>query len=271
MGTAALRASARSSRRLVSNQVFLPTRLNRPAHPMGYLDYYKYQAEARGVRTLDDVRRGARDRSYIYERIVAPWLPADKSSAIAEIACGHGSFLWWLKQHHYSQIVGVDSSHEQIELARQTGVAVFNKDLNEWLADQADGSLRTVVAIDLVEHISKDDFMELLASSHRVLLSGGRFILRYPNGDSPLVGRNLFNDITHIWTYTTNCLQSLATMHGFSLTRFVDESDAAIRDNRWLKVPLCKISTTLLRSLFRAATKEKVDYWSPHIWACLQK
>ncbi|HEY2169613.1 MAG TPA: class I SAM-dependent methyltransferase [Candidatus Angelobacter sp.] len=238
---------------------------------MGYLDYYKYQAEARGVRTLEDVRRSARDKSYIYERIVLPWLPADKSSTIAEIACGHGSFLWWLKQHHYSQILGVDSSHEQIELARQTGVAVFKTDSNEWLADRADGSLRTLIAIDLIEHISKDDFMGLLASSHRVLSSGGRLILRYPNGDSPLVGRNLFNDITHVWTYTTNCLQSLAGMHGFSLTRFVDESDAAIRDDRWLKVPLCKLSITILRSLFRAATKEKVDYWSPNIWACLEK
>jgi SAM-dependent methyltransferase len=238
---------------------------------MGYLDYYKYQAEARGVRTLEDVRRSARDKSYIYERIVLPWLPADKSSTIAEIACGHGSFLWWLKQHHYSQILGVDSSHEQIELARQTGVAVFKTDSNEWLADRADGSLRTLIAIDLIEHISKDDFMGLLASSHRVLSSGGRLILRYPNGDSPLVGRNLFNDITHVWTYTTNCLQSLAGMHGFSLTRFVDESDAAIRDDRWLKVPLCKLSITILRSLFRAATKVMVDYWSPNIWACLEK
>ena len=238
---------------------------------MGHLDYYKYQAEARGVRTLEDVRRGARDKSYIYERIVLPWLPADTSSNIAEIACGHGSFLWWLKQHHYSQIVGVDSSHEQIELARQTGVAVFKKDLNEWLADQADGSLQTVIAIDLIEHISKDDLMELLASSHRVLLRGGRFILRYPNGDSPLVGRNLFNDITHVWTYTSNCLQSLASMHGFSGVRFADESEAGIRDSRWLKVPLCRLSTHLLRFIFRAATKEKIEYWSPYIWACLQK
>jgi SAM-dependent methyltransferase len=238
---------------------------------MGYLDYYKYQAEARGVRTLEDVRRGAQERSYVYERIVLPWLPVDKLSAIAEIACGHGSFLWWLKEHHFSQVIGVDSSHEQIELARQTGVAVFEADLNEWLANRPDASLRTMLAIDLIEHISKDDFMELLANAHRVLLSGGRFILRYPNGDSPLVGRNLFNDITHVWTYTTNCLQSLASMHGFSLTRFVDESDAAIRDHRWLKVPLCKLSTTILRSIFRAATKEKVDYWSPNMWACLEK
>src|SRR6185436_1114776 len=118
-----------------------------------------------------------------------------------------------------------------------------------------------------IEHISKDEFMDLLKGTQRVLSAGGRLILRYPNGDSPLVGMNLFNDITHVWTYTLNCLNSLAMMHGFARVHFVDESSAAIRDHRWLKVPMCEICTSLLRLLFRAATREKVDYWSPHLWA----
>ena len=100
---------------------------------------------------------------------------------------------------------------------------------------------------------------------------GGRLILRYPNGDSPLVGRNLFNDITHIWTYTTNCVETLGRMHGFLRFHFKDESSAAIRDARWLKVPLCKLSTAVLGLLFRAATKEEVSYWSPNIWAALER
>jgi cyclopropane fatty-acyl-phospholipid synthase-like methyltransferase len=238
---------------------------------MGYLDYYRYQAVARGIRTLDDVRRASEVRFYVYDRIVLPWLPRDQSGPIAEIACGHGSFLWWLKQRNYRNVLGIDSSHEQIELARQTGVAVCELDSTKWLENQPEGKLQAIVAIDFIEHISKDDFMTLLAATRRALADNGRLILRFPNGDSPLVGRNLFNDITHIWTYTTNCLQSLASMHGYSTVRFTDESDAAIRDNRWLKVPLCKLSTTLLRALFRAATKEKIDYWSPHMWACLEK
>jgi cyclopropane fatty-acyl-phospholipid synthase-like methyltransferase len=238
---------------------------------MGYLDYYRYQAIARGIRTLEDVRRDAETKAYLYDRIVLPWLPVEKSSRIAEIACGHGSFLWWLKQRQYLNVAGIDSSPEQIALARQTGATVQEMDVAKWLVNQAEASIQAVVGIDLIEHISKDEFMDLLRACHHVLGTHGRLILRYPNGDSPLVGRNLFNDITHVWTYTTNCLQSLAGMHGFSGVRFVDESEAAIRDNRWLKVPLCKLSTVALRFLFRAATKEKVGYWSPYIRACLEK
>ena len=238
---------------------------------MGYLDYYQYQTTARGIHGLPDVIRAAQGRVHVWNRIVLPWLPAKRGESIAELACGHGSFLWWLKERGFTQLTGVDSSAEQIEFARQVGAETQLQDALEWLRKQAAASQRTVVAIDFLEHISKDDVMDLLAESWRVLLPSGRLILRYPNGDSPLVGMNLFNDVTHVWTYTANCLDSLARMHGFARTTFVDESELAIRDHRWLKVPLCRLSKGILNFLFRAATKEKVVFWSPHLWASLEK
>ena len=137
--------------------------------------------------------------------------------------------------------------------------------------EQPAQSVDALVGIDLVEHLTKDDFMTMLKYSDRALAPGGVLILRYPNGDSPLVGLNLFNDVTHVWTYTTNCVQTLAAMHGFSTVTFVDESDTAVRDLRWLKVPLARISGFIFRVLIRAATRENVRYLSPHIWAFLQR
>jgi|ERR1051325_774295 SAM-dependent methyltransferase len=238
---------------------------------MGHLDYYQYQTTARGIRGLADVERISHEKAYVYDRIVRPWLPTGAGSPIAELACGHGSFLFWLKEQGFTQVTGVDSSAAQIEFARQIIPGVTRADLNDWLARQPDVSQQTIVGIDLIEHISKDDLMVLLQGARRVLRPGGRLILRYPNGDSPLVGMNLFNDITHVWTYTPNCLDTLARMHGFSHAEFLDESCAAIRDQRWLKVPLCRLSQWLLGFLLRAAAKERVRYWSPHLWACLEK
>ena len=238
---------------------------------MGHLDYYHYQATARGVRGLPDVIRAAQDRLHVWERIAVPWLPKEKAQPVAELACGHGSFLWWLKERGFTNVTGVDSSEEQVKFARQMGVATQVADAMSWLGEQPAGSQQALVAIDFLEHISKDDVMELLRHAHRVLAKGGRFILRYPNGDSPLVGMNLFNDITHVWTYTPNCLDTLARMHGFAKTAFVDESDGAIRDHRWVKVPLCRLSKMVLGFLFRAAAREKVVFWSPNLWACLEK
>ena len=238
---------------------------------MNHLDYYQFQAEARGVRSLDDVRRGGELRGYLYARLAGPWLPEDRTRPVAELACGHGSFLHWLKSKNFSNVTGVDSSAEQVALAKQVDAGVERDDVNRWLARQPENHFAALLAIDLVEHLPKDDFMDLLHHSRAALAPGGSLILRLPNGDSPFVGRNLFNDITHVWTYTPNCLNSLAEMHQFSRTEFMDESASVIRDGRWLKVPLAKLSGAILRALARAATREKITHLGPNLWARLVK
>lgn len=238
---------------------------------MNHLDYYKFQARARGVRSLDDVRHIACEKSYLYDRIVRPWLPKDTSLPVAEVACGHGSFLHWLKSRGYTNVTGIDSSPEQIEFARQVGVPVEQDDMNRWLARQPKNHFASIIAIDLIEHLSKDDFMELLKASYAVLSPGGSLIMRLPNGDSPFVGMNLFNDITHVWTYTPNALHSLSRMQRFSVAQFADEGLDAIRDHRWLKVPLAKIGGLLLRATVRVVTRENIRFWSPTLWARLEK
>jgi 2-polyprenyl-3-methyl-5-hydroxy-6-metoxy-1,4-benzoquinol methylase len=238
---------------------------------MSHLDYYQYQAEARGVHSLEDVQRIAREKSYLYDRLVHAWLPTDTTRPIGELACGHGSFLQWLHSRRFTNMAGVDSSEEQVALARQVGAQVDLDDVNRWLARQPNNHFSVLVAIDLVEHLPKDSFMDLLRGAGAALSPGGSLILRLPNGDSPLVGMNLFNDITHVWTYTPNCLNSLSQMHGFSGTEFADEGYAAIRDHRWLKVPLGKLSALILRVMLQAAARERVRFLSPHLWARLVK
>src|SRR5262249_26888486 len=127
------------------------SRRRRPGVFMGYLDYYQYQAEARGVRNFDDVVRCGREAAYIYNRMVLPWLPAQRTSRIAELACGHGSFLWWLKEQGFSDVSGIDSSTEQITLARQTGAKTFQMDVNGWLVKQQPESYDVLIGIDLIE------------------------------------------------------------------------------------------------------------------------
>jgi SAM-dependent methyltransferase len=238
---------------------------------MSHLDYYHYQSEARGVRSLEDVQRIASEKSYLYDRLVRAWLPTDTTRPIGELACGHGSFLQWLRSRNFTDLAGVDSSEVQVSLARQVGARVDLDDVNHWLARQPNNHFSALMAIDLIEHLSKDEVMALLRNAQATLVPGGSLILRLPNGDSPFVGRNLFNDITHVWTYTPNCLNSLAMMQGYSRTEFKDEASQAIRDHRWIKVPLAQLSVSVIRILVQAATREKIHHLSPHLWACLVK
>jgi SAM-dependent methyltransferase len=128
-----------------------------------------------------------------------------------------------------------------------------------------------LIAIDFIEHLPKDVLLQFLAESRRVLKPGGCLILRAPNGDSPFVGRNLFNDITHYWAYTTIATQALLEMNGFRKVEFVDESLPSLQRGRWLKVPLMKLAQSILRFVIRSATREHVRYQSPSIYIAAWK
>lgn len=238
---------------------------------MSHLDYYQYQARARGVRSGEDVALWAGQFGYLYERMAGGWLPCERAAPMADLACGHGSFLYWLQQKQYRDLIGVDASSEQAALGRAAGLSIVEGDALEWLEAQAAGKYQRLFAIDFIEHLAKPDFMRLLRAAREALGENGSLILRYPNGDSPLVGLNLFNDITHVWTYTTNCVQTLASMHGFRAVAFRDQGAEAIRDWRWLKVPLARVSARILAALFQAASRERIRYWNSSIWACLTK
>ena len=223
---------------------------------MNHLEYYSYQTQARGITGTDGIKDIARQRHHVYKQILFPALPKDRSQRVVELACGHGSLLWLLGQEGYTNILGIDSSDEQITAAKLVCDNVEKEDVTAWLSKSSSDSVDAIVAIDLIEHISKDDFMELLKESKRVLVPGGRLIMRCPNGDSPFVGRNLFNDITHIWCYTTNCMRTLSKMHGYSSAVFSDECDAQLTGARWWKIPVSKLARGFLKSFVKTASRE---------------
>src|SRR5271166_1819331 len=140
---------------------------------MSHLDYYKYQTTARGVKGLREIEALAVARSHVYRRVVLPRLPQNRASRIAELASGHGSFLWWLKGEGFRHVTGIDSSSEQVLVAREVECVVEEADVVGWLEQQPAQSVDALVGIDLIEHLSKDDFMNMLKHSSRVLAPGG--------------------------------------------------------------------------------------------------
>lgn len=179
--------------------------------------------------------------------------------------------LRYLKRAGYTHLAGSDSSQPQIDLARSAGLEVVLGDSLEELKKHSQKTWDCLIAIDFIEHLPKDVLIRFLEESHRTLASGGRLIMRAPNGDSPFVGRNLFNDITHVWAYTTIATRVLLQMAGFQRVEFVDESLAMLERHRWLKVPLMKFSQRLLRMVIRAAVREEIRYLNPSIYICAWK
>jgi SAM-dependent methyltransferase len=96
------------------------------------------------AKTLFEGRKGH------FENIIRRHIAVPKGTRILGLGCGHGVALYFLQRHGYTQVSGVDGFPEQVELARELGIAgVELGDLMEYLAKTPDGAVGVVLAMDI--------------------------------------------------------------------------------------------------------------------------
>ena len=238
---------------------------------MDLTEFYNYQDKARQVTTSDEALAASRHNSHLYDLIIRPWLPGDTGADIYEAACGPGILLHWLKSRDYVNVTASDFSPVQVLLAGQTGYSVTLQDSISQLKGRAPESLDCIIALDFFEHLSKENFLDFIFESYRTLRKGGRLILRGPNGDSPVVGRALYNDITHVTTYTSIAATAVLNMIGFKRVQFKDDTLASRTRLRWISVPISWVAQKILRQLLRFATHENIQCLSASFFICASK
>ncbi len=129
-------------------------------------------------------------------------LPDDRSARIAAIGCGSGELLAFLASEGYTKAIGVDGSAQQVEIAHARGlVGVRRGDALAFLLEHA-GEFDTIFAIDLLEHLAKDEVIDLLRLVRSALKPGGRFVAQTCNAASPMFGRIRYGDFTHELAFT---------------------------------------------------------------------
>lgn len=140
-------------------------------------------------------------------------LPENKKPYCLDIACGSGSFLYYLKQSGYKNITGVDISPEQVALAKQVCDDVHEGDIKEFLTSGREYDLITIFSF--IEHLTRDETLIFLDRVYKALRQGGRIILITPNADSPFASHMRYGDITHEIIYNQSSLSSLLRSCGF--------------------------------------------------------
>ena len=149
-----------------------------------------------------------------YRTYLRGWLPNDKGAAILDVACGGGRLLYLLKTLGYRQLDGVDISPEQVTLAKQVARNVTLGEGGEFL-QRNQGTFDVVFAIDIIEHLEKDEVLAFLDGCRDALRKDGRIVLQTPNADSPFFGSMRYADFTHETCFTEQALRTLLEMAGF--------------------------------------------------------
>ncbi len=133
-----------------------------------------------------------------FEREISPLLHSvSKTSRIFDMGCGSGSLLKGLKDAGYTNVIGMDLSEEQVNMAHEFGVSeVVLGDAMQFFRGSEE-QFDIITGMDIIEHFTKDELVELLQLIQSKLKKGGMAIFRTPNMDAPIATAFAIGDFTH--------------------------------------------------------------------------
>lgn len=179
-------------------------------------EYYATTARRSGKRDMEALDRYAR----FLEHKITDWLPLEKDSPVLDLACGCGEILWFLKRQGFLKISGIDLCQEELEICRSLGFTdVKNADVRQALKDHRN-EFQLITAFNLLEHLLKQEVVDLLKDIHAALRPGGRLMALVPNAHSPLGLQARYWDFTHETAFSTNSWEQLAALVGFERPQF---------------------------------------------------
>lgn len=190
-----------------------------------------------------------------HRRLIRRHLRLSPDSSILEIGCGDGGFLEELQRAGFRNLRGVDLSAEQVAQARAKGLAgVASGDSLAYLRSCDAASVSAVVALDMMEHLTRSEAFEVGREVFRVLIPRGRWIVHVPNAESPLFGRIRYGDLTHEMAYTASSLSQLFRMVGFVRFAFFEDTPVVHGPGSLLRRVAWHALRTLLRTMLFVET-----------------
>ncbi len=161
-------------------------------------------------------------------------LPKKMDSRILVIACGIGHEVYALSRMGYKNVLGIDISEEQLEVARNNGLNCIKADVFEYLKNNNE-KFDVIVAFSLIEHFKINKAFELLKLCYNNLYNDGILILKTPNLNNPLALKWIYGDITHEVAFNDTSLTQLLIAAGFEKIKFKNVKSFGKFDDKFTK------------------------------------
>lgn len=154
--------------------------------------YRDYSASFGAQKRLDaGVQQAQYEAAYIA-------LPSDHRAAIVDLGCGKGEWLGWMASKGYSMLTGVDLSESDLAIARREAPAhTWVQQNGITFLESKTAAFDLIHAKDVVEHMTKDEFIQFLMAAQKALRSSGALWLLTFNAQSPLSAATRYGDFTH--------------------------------------------------------------------------
>lgn len=177
-----------------------------------YDAYVSTHMKTVGDPTPEGLARSAQS----YEVFFRAHLPADLGAPIADVGCGYGPLLRWLQRRGYKNSFGVDGSSNMVAAAQRLGITgVRQGDAVSFLKEHERGFER-IFAVDVLEHLRKDEILPFLDVCLAALRPGGKLIIQTVNAEAFGWGRIRYGDFTHENAFTPGSMSQVLLACGFA-------------------------------------------------------
>lgn len=225
--------------------------------------YQRYVSTFKGQR-----RHGAASYAWWDHKYLPLLRDLPRDAAILELGCGTGEFLGYLAERGFRNARGVDISAEQVALARQRGVTAECGDLFGALErDTCDA----ILAIDVLEHLTRDELLRLGNRAFEALRPGGRLLVQTANGAGLFPGQVMYGDLTHLTIFSEESLSQLLQQAGFVDLRLFETGPVPMRLRGRVNVLLWALVKLLANSIRRIETGTSQQIWTQNLICLAQK
>ena len=185
----------------------------------------------------------------------------DRAAPILEIGCGSGGLLAYLGQRGFSHAVGVDMSAEQVSLSARRGVLAECADVLDYLRGH-DNVFEVILAVDVLEHFSREELVVLAPRVLAALRPGGRLIVQTANGAGLFPRQVIYGDLTHLTIFTPESLRQLLRRFGFQNLTFYETGPIPIRLRGKLNVALWSATKAIANLIRQVETGKRQAIWT---------
>lgn len=187
-----------------------------------------------------------------------------REARVLELGCGPGNMLTYLKSVGFRDLVGIDVSAEQIEIAQQQGLRAEVADVFDYIQSH-NQRYDLILAMDFVEHFSRDELLRLGPMIHQCLTDIGTFIIQTPNGQGLFSGQVVYGDMTHMTIFNPGSLTQLLNLSGFSQIRFFETTRKTHGVKGLLRRLIWSLVTSLSNLIRKAETGKTQSIWSENM------
>jgi len=189
---------------------------------------------------------------------------------VLELGCGPGYFLEFLRDQGFTQAEGIDISPEQIQIAKSQNLKVSVADARKFLSRKK-LAYNAIVAIDFIEHFSKEELLTLFPLICKALKQRGILILQTPNGQGLFPGQVIYGDLTHMTIFAEDSLRQILEMNGFATIRFKETPPIPDSLDGMFNLALWKIIRAGTRLVRQIEAKNSSRLWTENMIAWCTK